>query len=79
MNKRIALSLESTSTSKTGNTPTKQANLASKPLTEKTRKATFDILHRSYPEQGTIVNSDSRCPIPENSPYDLTNSSFRPT
>ncbi|KAM0034822.1 putative sodium channel modifier 1, zinc-finger, sodium channel modifier 1, acidic [Helianthus debilis subsp. tardiflorus] len=72
MNKRIALSLESTSTSKTGNTPTKQANLASKPLTEKTRKATFELLHRSYPEQGTTVNSDSQCLIPENSSFGPT-------
>ncbi|KAI3704047.1 hypothetical protein L1987_74253 [Smallanthus sonchifolius] len=34
MNKRISLSLDSTST--------KQASLASKPFTEKTRKATFE-------------------------------------
>ncbi|KAI3827995.1 hypothetical protein L1987_02084 [Smallanthus sonchifolius] len=64
MNKRIALSLDSTST--------KQATLASKPLTEKTRKATFEV---AYSEQANAVNSQSRNPTYEKAPYDLTNPS----
>ncbi|KAK9074024.1 hypothetical protein SSX86_006619 [Deinandra increscens subsp. villosa] len=79
MNKRIALSLDSTSMNKTSNTFTKQAILASKPLTEKTQKATFEVLHSSYPAQGTAVSSQSISPVSENAPYDsshLTNASF---
>ncbi|KAK1418222.1 hypothetical protein QVD17_27371 [Tagetes erecta] len=72
LNKRMALSLDST----TGHTSTKQASLASNPLTEKTRKAAFEVLHRSHHEQGTAVNSQSRCPTTEKLPYDITNSSF---
>ncbi|KAI3815618.1 hypothetical protein L1987_15295 [Smallanthus sonchifolius] len=53
-----------------GNTSTKQANLASKPLTEKTRKATFEVLHYSHPEQTTAVNSQSK------HLNDLTNTTF---
>ncbi|XP_024959994.1 sodium channel modifier 1-like isoform X2 [Cynara cardunculus var. scolymus] len=72
MNKRIALSLESTSMTRTGNTSTKQTNLAAKPLIERTRKATLEVLN-GYPERGAANNSQSRWPIPERS-SDLTNS-----
>ncbi|KAL8209595.1 hypothetical protein R6Q57_006327 [Mikania cordata] len=76
MDKRIALSLDSTSINKNSYKSTKQANLASKPLTEKTRKTTFEVLHHSYPEQNNAVNNQSRCLISENEPYDLTNATF---
>lgn len=65
MNKRIALSLDSTSMSKNGsisNTLTKQTNIASKPLIEKTRKATFELSNRSCSEQSTGNESQNRRP-----------------
>ncbi|KAD6454218.1 hypothetical protein E3N88_08924 [Mikania micrantha] len=70
---RIALSLDSTAINKTGYKSTKQANLASKPLTEETPKTAFEVPHHSYPEQD---NDQSRCPISENEGYDLTNATF---
>ncbi|KAD6454246.1 hypothetical protein R6Q59_016053 [Mikania micrantha] len=73
MDKRIALSLDSTAINKTGYKSTKQANLASKPLTKETRKTAFEVPHHSYPEQD---NDQSRCPISENEGYDLTNAIF---
>ncbi|GJZ94957.1 sodium channel modifier 1-like protein [Tanacetum coccineum] len=63
MNKRIALSLDSTSTKQT-------TNLASKPLTEKTRKATFELLHHTYPAQTAANDSPSRRPISESAAYE---------
>lgn len=71
MNKRIALSLDSTSMTKTGNTSIKQTNFAGKPLIEKTRKATLEVLD-GYPEQSAASNSQSRWPISERA-CDLTN------
>ncbi|KAI3497340.1 hypothetical protein L1887_39883 [Cichorium endivia] len=53
MNKRITLSLDSsTSMSKTSIKSTK-------PLIEKTRKATFEVLHNSYPDQSTANTTQS--------------------
>nr|XP_043629564.1 sodium channel modifier 1-like [Erigeron canadensis] len=69
MNKRIALSVDSSSFRKTDGKLTKRTNLDSKPLIEKTRKAVFEVLH-SYPEQGTLDCSQSSRPV--SAPCDLT-------
>ncbi|KAL4581227.1 hypothetical protein LXL04_017437 [Taraxacum kok-saghyz] len=63
MNKRMAISINSTSMSKfcNGDTSTKRINLASKPLIEKTQKDSFEVLHHGNSEKSSASNSQSRC------------------
>lgn len=77
MNKRIALSMDSGCVRKTDNSLTKQTKLGSRPLIEKTRKGTIEVLQHSYPEQSTSTNSQSR--YPDSVGYNLTCSTFGQT
>ncbi|XP_071736781.1 uncharacterized protein [Rutidosis leptorrhynchoides] len=77
MNKRIALSKDSSSITKTDDVVTKQTNLATKPLIEKTRKGTIEVLRHSYPEQSTSNNS--KFSYTDSEVYGLTSLTFGQT